>query len=134
MIYCNEGDQQSHIRFFCPIELIYEYEFIYASYYSDCIKAIAVCEGFEECNYKEIYNGSFLEKYTELSQPLHLEYYSGVNLRDIVRLLPTQKRNFRITAKGLSQAVFNSLSKAYSEESLSEIIKEELRAFIYASY
>ena len=115
MIYCNEGDQQSHIRFFCPIELIYEYEFIYASYYSDCIKAIAVCEGFEECNYKEIYNGSFLEKYTELSQPLHLEYEVGVNLRDMVRLLSTAKTHFRITASVFHRRCLIVFSKAYSE-------------------
>lgn len=45
----------------------------------------------------------------------------------MVRLLSTAKNALQNNSKVFSQAVFNSLSKAYSEESLSEI-KEELRA------
>ena len=91
------------------------------------LKRIAVCEGFEECNYKEIYNRWFPEKIHGIEPANYILNNSWCKPRDMVRLLSTAKNALQNNSKVFSQAVFNSLSKAYSEESLSEI-KEELRA------
>ena len=91
------------------------------------LKRIAVCEGSEECNYKEVYNRWFPEKIHGIEPANYILNNSWCKPRDMVRLLSTAKNALQNNSKVFSQAVFNSLSKAYSEESLSEI-KEELRA------
>lgn len=91
------------------------------------LKRIAVCEASEECNYKEVYNRWFPEKIHGIEPANYILNNSWCKPRDMVRLLSTAKNALQNNSKVFSQAVFNSLSKAYSEESLSEI-KEELRA------
>ena len=91
------------------------------------LKRIAVCEGQEICDYKDIYTRWFPEKIHEIEPANYILNNSWCKPRDMVRLLSTAKNSIQNNNTIFSQAVFGSLSKAYSEESLAEI-KEELRA------
>lgn len=91
------------------------------------LKRIAICEGADECDYKEVYNRWFPEKIRGIEPASYILNNSWFKPRDMVRLLSTAKNSVQNSSKIFGESVFNSLSKAYSEESLSEI-KEELRA------
>lgn len=95
------------------------------------LKRIAVCEGAEECKYKDIYNRWFPEKIHDIEPANYILNNSWCKPRDMVRLLSTAKNSIQNNNTVFTQSVFSSLSRAYSEESLAEI-KEELRA-LYTS-
>lgn len=91
------------------------------------LKRIAVCEDNESCDYKEVYNRWFPEKIHGIEPASYILNNSWCKPRDMVRLLSIAKSGMYNSSRAFSQSVFNSISKSYSEESLSEI-KEELRA------
>ncbi len=94
------------------------------------LKRISVCEGSLDCDYKEIYNRWFPEKIHGIEPASYILNNSWCKPRDMVRLLSVAKNGVQNNSKAFTQSVFNSITRAYSEESLSEI-KEELRA-LYA--
>lgn len=91
------------------------------------LKRISVCEGQENCDFKEIYSRWFPEKIHDIEPANYILNNSWCKPRDMVRLLSTAKNSIQNSNTVFNQAVFSSLSRAYSEESLAEI-KEELRA------
>ena len=91
------------------------------------LKRISVCEGHECCNFKDIYSQWFPEKIHDIEPANYILNNSWCKPRDMVRLLSTAKNSIQNSNVVFNQAVFSSLSRAYSEESLAEI-KEELRA------
>lgn len=91
------------------------------------LKRIAVCEGVHASEYKNIYNRWFPEFIHGIEPASYILNNSWCKPRDMVRLLSTAKNSVQNNSTVFNQAVFGSLNKAYSEESLSEI-KEELRA------
>lgn len=95
------------------------------------LKRIAVCEGLEQCNYKDIYGRWFPEKIHDIEPANYILNNSWCKPRDMVRLLSTAKNNIQNNNTIFNQAVFSGLSRAYSEDSLTEI-KEELCA-LYSS-
>ena len=95
------------------------------------LKRISVCEGQEKCDFKDIYNRWFPEKIHDIEPANYILNNSWCKPRDMVRLLSTAKNSVQNSNTIFKQAVFSSLSRAYSEESLSEI-KEELRALYNA--
>lgn len=94
------------------------------------LKRMAVCENREEFDYRDIYNRWFPEKVHNIEPASYILNNCWCKPRDMVRLLSTAKNSMQNKSVTFSQAVFDGLNKAYSEESLSEI-KEELRA-LYA--
>lgn len=91
------------------------------------LKRISVCEEKENCDFKEIYNRWFPENIHGIEPANYVLNNSWCKPRDMVRLLSTAKNSIQNNNSVFNQAVFSSLSKFYSEESLAEI-KEELRA------
>lgn len=91
------------------------------------LKRISVCEEQENCSFKDIYSRWFPEKIHKIEPANYILNNSWCKPRDMVRLLSTAKNSIQNSNSVFSQAVFDSLSRAYSEESLAEI-KEELRA------
>ena len=75
------------------------------------LKRIAVCEGFEECNYKEIYNRWFPEKIHGIEPANYILNNSWCKPRDMVRLLSTAKTHFRITARSFHRRCLIVLAK-----------------------
>ena len=95
------------------------------------LKRIAVCEGLEECDYKDIYSRWFPVKIHDIEPANYILNNSWCKPRDMVRLLSTAKNSIQNNNTLFNQSVFSSLNRAYSEESLAEI-KEELRALYNA--
>lgn len=95
------------------------------------LKRISVCEGQENCNFKDIYNRWFPENIHDIEPASYILNNSWCKPRDMVRLLSTAKNSIKNSNTIFNQAVFSGLSRAYSEESLLEI-KEELRALYNA--
>lgn len=91
------------------------------------LKRISVCVGHEICNFKDIYSRWFPERIHDIEPASYILNNSWCKPRDMVRLLSTAKNSVQNSNTFFNQAVFNSLNRAYSEESLSEI-KEELCA------
>ena len=91
------------------------------------LKRIAVCEGIDPIDYKSIYSRWFPEPIHGIEPASYILNNSWCKPRDMVRLLSTAKNSVQNNSNSFNQSVFDSLNKAYSEESLSEI-KEELRA------
>lgn len=90
------------------------------------LKRISVCEK-KNCDFKDIYGRWFPERIHDIEPANYILNNSWCKPRDMVRLLSSAKNSIQNNNNTFNQAVFNSLSKAYSEESLTEI-KEELRA------
>lgn len=91
------------------------------------LKRIAVCEGKDEYNYKDIYNAWFPERIHGIEPAGYILNNSWSKPRDMVRLLTTAQNSVQNSSHAFTDSVFNSIKRSYSEESLSEI-KEELRA------
>lgn len=91
------------------------------------LKRIAVCEGEEDYNAKDVYNRWFPEKIHGIEPANYILNNSWCKPRDMVRLLDSAKNCVKNSDTFFGEAVFNSINKAYSEESLLEI-KEELCA------
>ena len=91
------------------------------------LKRIAVCEGHAQFDYKDMYNRWFPEKIHDIEPANYILNNSWCKPRDMVRLLSTAKNSIQNNNTVFNQSVFSSLNRAYSEESLAEII-EELRA------
>lgn len=93
------------------------------------LKRIGICENKESTNYdyKDIYDRWLPEKIQSIEPANYILNNSWYKPRDIVRLLSVSQNCIFNNNKAFTQAVFNSIVKAYSEDSLSEI-KEELRA------
>ena len=91
------------------------------------LKRIAVCSEFNDENFLKLYQQWFPEKIHNIEPASYILNQSWCKPRDIVRLITAAQNSLRREDKSFSQIVFNTLAKAYSEESLVEI-KEELRA------
>lgn len=91
------------------------------------LKRIAVCSEAQEVSMLDIYNMWFPEKIHDIEPASYILNNSWCKPRDIVRLITSAQNGLQSNNTAFTQAVFNSLSKEYSEESLAEI-KEELRA------
>ena len=77
--------------------------------------------------YKELYESWFPEKIHATEPANYILNNSWSKPRDIVRLLQTAKNSLKANETYFSQAVFDSIRKKYSQDSLVEI-REELRA------
>lgn len=91
------------------------------------LKRIAVCEENDVMDYKEIYERWFPEKIHGIEPANYILNNGWCKPRDIVRLLVSAQNSVFNNNGAFNQAVFTSIVKTYSEESLMEI-KEELRA------
>lgn len=95
------------------------------------LKRIAVCEEAETIDYKNIYERWLPEKIHNIEPANYILNNSWCKPRDIVRLLVSAQNSVQNNSNAFTQAVFNSIVRTYSEESLIEI-KEELRALYTA--
>lgn len=95
------------------------------------LKRIAVCEDSGDIDYKDIYERWLPEKVHSIEPANYILNNSWCKPRDIVRLLVSAQNSVMNNSNAFTQAVFNSIVRTYSEESLIEI-KEELRA-LYTS-
>ena len=91
------------------------------------LKRIAVCSEAQDKSMLEIYKLWFPEKIHEIEPASYILNNSWCKPRDIVRFIISAHNSLQRTNTAFTLAVFSSLSKEYSEESLVEI-KEELRA------
>lgn len=91
------------------------------------LKRISICEGDVNLNYKKVYEEWFPETIHGIEPANYILNNSWCKPRDIVRLLTTAQNGIYNNSCAFTQSVFNSIVKAYSEDSLAEI-KEELRA------
>lgn len=91
------------------------------------LKRIIVVDEPDIGGFKEVYLKWFPEKIHEIEPASYILNNSWHKPRDMVRLLTTAKNCVQNNNSAFTQAVFSSISKSYSEESLLEI-KEELRA------
>lgn len=93
------------------------------------LKRIAICENvsLENVDYKEIYSRWLPEEIHEMEPASYILNNSWCKPRDIVRLITAAKNSIHRNSTAFTQALFNSIAKDYSEQSLTEI-KEELRA------
>lgn len=91
------------------------------------LKRINVCEENEGFDSKDIYDRWFPDKIHDLEPASYILNNSWCKPRDIVRLLTVAQNSIQNNSQMFSIAVFGSIVKAYSEDSLTEI-KEELRA------
>ncbi len=95
------------------------------------LKRIAVCSDGENLDSFEIYKKWFPEKITEVEPAAYILNNSWCKPRDMVRFITAAQNCIHNNSNSFSVAVFNSLAKAYSDESLIEI-REELLA-LYSS-
>ena len=95
------------------------------------LKRIAVCAGYENKTDLEIFNEWFPEDVNGHDPVSYILNNSWYKPRDMVRLITTAQNCIHNKSSCFSQAVFNSITKTYSEDSLLEI-KEELQA-LYTS-
>lgn len=95
------------------------------------LKRIAVCSECESEPSLAIYRKWFPETIHSIEPASYILNNSWCKPRDMVRLIATAQNSLHNNASAFSEVVFNSISRAYSEDSLQEI-KEELRA-LYTS-
>ena len=95
------------------------------------LKRIAVCSNSEDKSSLDIYRKWFPENIHGMEPASYILNNSWCKPRDMVRLITTAQNSLHNNDVSFSKAVFDSISKAYSEDSLQEI-KEELRA-LYSS-
>lgn len=91
------------------------------------LKRIAICESDQQMKSKSLYSQWFPEKIHGIEPANYILNNSWCKPRDIVRLLTVAKNSVQNKNNAFTQAVFNSITKTYAEDSLMEI-KEELRA------
>lgn len=94
------------------------------------LKRVALCEGQEKTDV-ELYRKWFPEKIHDAEPASYILNNSWYKPRDIIRLLTCAQNCMYNDNNAFTQHVFDSLAKAYSEDSLGEI-REELRA-LYTS-
>lgn len=95
------------------------------------LKRIAVCSEAENESSLEIYRKWFPELINDIEAASYILNNSWCKPRDMVRLITVAQNSLHNNTSTFSQIVFDSIAKAYSEDSLQEI-KEELRA-LYTS-
>lgn len=95
------------------------------------LKRIAICSESENISNLELYRTWFPENIHDMEPASYILNNSWCKPRDIVRLISSAQNSLHNNSDCFSPSVFNSLSKAYSDDSLQEI-KEELRA-LYSS-
>ena len=95
------------------------------------LKRIFLCDQQTEYKSLEIYRRWFPEQIHEMEPASYILNNSWYKPRDMIRLLMCAKNSMHNDKSVFSSAVFDSIVKTYSEESLQEI-KEELRA-LYTS-
>lgn len=95
------------------------------------LKRIAVCAEVDRESDLDIYRTWFPEKIHEIEPASYILNNSWFKPRDMIRLLISAQNGMFNESKAFTNAVFDSISKSYSEDSLQEI-KEELRA-LYTS-
>jgi len=91
------------------------------------LKRIAVCSGADTVDSLQIYRQWFPEQIHGMEAANYILNNSWCKPRDMVRLIMVAQNSLHNNMSVFSQIVFDSTSKAYSEDSLQEI-KEELRA------
>lgn len=94
------------------------------------LKRIKVCEDSND-SYKDTYQRWFPEQIHKMEPASYILNNSWYKPRDIVRLVSSAQNSIKNNSSTFSAAVFDSISKQYSEDSLTEI-KEELRALYNA--
>lgn len=95
------------------------------------LKRIAVCSEAETVDSLQIYRQWFPEQIHGMEAANYILNNSWCKPRDMVRLIMVAQSSLHNDMDTFSQIVFDSTSKAYSEDSLQEI-KEELRALYTA--
>lgn len=95
------------------------------------LKRIAVCSEAENESSLDIYRKWFPEHINDIEAASYILNNSWSKPRDMVRLITVAQNSLHNNTSTFSQIVFDSIAKAYSEDSLQEI-KEELRA-LYTS-
>lgn len=95
------------------------------------LKRIAVCAEANDEDSLKIYRRWFPEQIHGMEAANYILNNSWCKPRDMVRLITVAQNSLHNNTSTFSQIVFDSTSKAYSEDSLQEI-KEELRA-LYTS-
>ena len=95
------------------------------------LKRIAVCAEGESESTLKIYRTWFPEKIHDIEPASYILNNSWFKPRDMIRLLISAQNGMYNENKVFNSAVFDSVAKSYSEDSLHEI-KEELRA-LYSS-
>ncbi len=91
------------------------------------LKRIAVCTDAEGVSDLTIYRQWFPEKIHELEPANYILNNSWLKPRDMIRLIITAQNSLFNDGTAFTKQVFDSITKAYSTDSLEEI-KEELRA------
>lgn len=95
------------------------------------LKRIAICSDTDPTDTLPIYRQWFPEQIHGIDTANYILNNSWCKPRDMVRLIMVAQNSLHNNTSFFSQIVFDSTSKAYSEDSLQEI-KEELRA-LYTS-
>lgn len=95
------------------------------------LKRISVCSKAETTDSLQIYRQWFPEQIHGMEAANYILNNSWCKPRDMVRLIMVAQNSLHNDMDTFSQIVFDSTSKAYSEDSLQEI-KEELRALYTA--
>lgn len=95
------------------------------------LKRIAVCSDAEDVPSLDLYRRWFPENIHGMEPASYILNNSWCKPRDMVRLIATAQNSLHNNDIAFKESVFNSITKAYSLESLQEI-KEELRA-LYTS-
>lgn len=95
------------------------------------LKRISVCSKAETTDSLQIYRQWFPEQIHSMEAANYILNNSWCKPRDMVRLIMVAQNSLHNDMDTFSQIVFDSTSKAYSEDSLQEI-KEELRALYTA--
>lgn len=95
------------------------------------LKRIAVCAEADAVDSLEVYRQWFPEQIHGMEAANYILNNSWCKPRDMVRLIMVAQNSLHNGTSAFSQIVFDSTSKAYSEDSLQEI-KEELRALYTA--
>ncbi len=95
------------------------------------LKRIAVCSEADTADSLQIYRQWFPEQIQGIEAANYILNNSWCKPRDMVRLIMVAQNSLHNGMSVFSQIVFDSISKAYSEDSLQEI-KEELRALYTA--
>lgn len=95
------------------------------------LKRISVCSEADNMDSLQIYRQWFPEQIHGMEAANYILNNSWCKPRDMVRLIMVAQNSLHNGTAAFSQIVFDSTSKAYSEDSLQEI-KEELRALYTA--
>ncbi len=95
------------------------------------LKRIAVCSEADSESSLDIYRTWFPENIHDIEPASYILNNSWFKPRDMIRLLISAQNSMHNESGAFTTAVFDSMAKSYSEDSLQEI-KEELRA-LYTS-